>query len=1482
MSAFATRNPIKTTLTRADHDGDRGQWANADAFYFDYFDAAKILDGGTSVSPQRGDELVPVDNPLPVSAAITGPGDIAFTAFQADNSGGGFNGDAFEFVLLAAAPTGTTIFFTDNGYRTDTNTFRTNENMVRWVAQSDLPAGTIITFTAPGGTGQASSAEWTGINPVSGAALATAAFGLAGGGDNIAALLNPSFGGTDTLTGTVITQITFGSATFATTFTSTSGNATTALAPGLTDGVNAVSLAATDDGRYNEDAVGSIESGTAEQVRSSINTDSFWATSTTPITPPGHAPGTFSITAGAANLSINDVSIDEGNTGTTNFTFTVSLSAPAGAGGVTFDIATADGTALAASDYTAQSLTAQTIAAGSSSYTFTVAITGDVEIEAAETFFVNVTNVTGATVTDGQGLGTIGNDDSLPMQTVEFAANSVTVSRIEPDSGTVTYTFTVTRTGATTGTMTVNGTIAAGATDAADFGGTLPTAFTATIADGAASGTFTVTVSGDDAIEADEAFTLTITGGTVTNGATVAVGAAAVSTATILNDDAGATIGGITVYDAASSLAGATATPLASNDVQLIRLGSFTGTGATAAGRSESIAYDDVTDRIFTTNAAQGRVDVTQLNADGSTTALASIEVAGLPQFGTINSVAVGGGVIAVAYDNVTVGQPGFVALYDTATSTLQANVQVGVLPDDIAFTPDGQRIIVANEAEAISSANNPAGSVSIISLAGGAAAASVVQTIDFGALTGFETELSARGVATLGSQAAGNDIEPEYVTVSPDGTRAYITLQEVNAVAVIDLTNATATTPLAILPLGGIDRNLAGNAFDPSDTGATISIANFDVTSLLQPDAIASYSVGGVTYFVTANEGDSRAGSGISDSVRLNNASYVLDPTAYPNAAELRADAALGRLNVLTNIGDTDGDGDFDQIYAFGGRSLSIYRQNADGSFTKVRETGGEFEALIARDFASLFNVNQTLGPIDARSDDRGPEPEGVSIGQVGSRIYAFVSLERVGGVMIYDVTDPANAFYVGYRAPTSSDFGPETSVFVSADESPTGGALLLTANEISGTTTIYRVVPQTSGDDLLEGSAGNDTLDGRGGNDVLRGFGGNDSLSGGQGNDTLDGGDGSNELVGGSGDDLYIAAAGDTLIEAADEGTDSVETTAVVFTLAANIENLTFTNAIAHVGVGNELNNIITGSTGFDSLAGGAGNDRIIGGDLAANELVGGIGNDTYVITSVGDTLVEAANEGADAVETNLGSFVLAANVENLTYTGGNTFAGVGNGDANVIIGGEGGDSLSGEGGNDTLIGGGGAANELVGGAGDDIYVVSVAGDSTIELPGGGADTVRTVLSVYTLQAEVENLEFTGTGDFTGVGNALDNAITSGVGNDLFVGGGGADVFTTGAGSDIIYYLGGDGPVDTVTDFAVGSDRIVVSGAAYGSTGGFELVQGAGAQAATSTASAFLYNSTTGVLSYDADGAGAGVAVDLVNLGTGLTLTPSEFAVI
>ena len=345
-------------------------------------------------------------------------------------------------------------------------------------------------------------------------------------------------------------------------------------------------------------------------------------------------------------------------------------------------------------------------------------------------------------------------------------------------------------------------------------------------------------------------------------------------------------------------------------------------------------------------------------------------------------------------------------------------------------------------------------------------------------------------------------------------------------------------------------------------------------------------------------------------------------------------------------------------------------------------------------------------------------------------------------------------------------------------------------------------------------QGNEGDNAIVGGSGDDLLMGFDGRDYLSGGAGNDTLDGGTGiANTLQGGTGNDAYVVGAiGDSIVEIAGEGTDTVRTALSGFILPANVENLVFTGTGAFLGQGNGGDNVIVGGAGADPLRGfdgrdyligGAGDDTLDGGTGVANQLQGGEGNDTYVVSALGDSVTEFANEGVDTVRTLLASFVLPANVDNLVYTGTGNFSGVGNALDNVITGGTGRDELQGGAGSDTLDGGSGAANTLIGGDGDDLYRVGAVGDSIVETAAGGHDSVRTALASFTLPANVEDLTFTGTGGSTGFGNAGDNYITGAAGgdtlygldgNDVIDGMGGANRLEGGNGSDTLYGGGGD----------------------------------------------------------------------------------------
>ncbi len=335
-----------------------------------------------------------------------------------------------------------------------------------------------------------------------------------------------------------------------------------------------------------------------------------------------------------------------------------------------------------------------------------------------------------------------------------------------------------------------------------------------------------------------------------------------------------------------------------------------------------------------------------------------------------------------------------------------------------------------------------------------------------------------------------------------------------------------------------------------------------------------------------------------------------------------------------------------------------------------------------------------------------------------------------------------------------------------------------------------------------------------------VLTGAAAADVLIGGDGNDTLNGGAGVDILTGGLGDDVFVVDTTDTVVELAGEGTDTISTTLGTYTLALNFENLTYTGKAAFVGTGNDEINILIGGTGSNTLNGGLGDDTLTGntgsdrlnGGAGADTMTGGTGNDTYVVDDADDVVTELSAQGTDTVETTLSSYTLVNTFENLTYKGSGDFVGTGNSSVNIITGGAGNDTLSGGTGADTLIGG----------AGNDIYIVDNLSEIVTELAGGGTDEVRTSASSFTLGAFVENLTYTHTGSFKGVGNGLDNIISGGnladnlngaAGADTLIGGTGNDVLTGGTGSDIFVFADGDG-TDRITDFGTGGDQLDLTG--------------------------------------------------------------------
>ncbi|MBI1306354.1 MAG: DUF839 domain-containing protein [Bacteroidetes bacterium] len=291
-------------------------------------------------------------------------------------------------------------------------------------------------------------------------------------------------------------------------------------------------------------------------------------------------------------------------------------------------------------------------------------------------------------------------------------------------------------------------------------------------------------------------------------------------------------------------------------------------------------------------------------------------------------------------------------------------------------------------------------------------------------------------------------DIEPEYIAVSTDNKTAYVTLQENNAIAVVDIATAKVTK---ILPLGYKDHSLTENSLDASDKDNAIgnekTYAN--LKGMYMPDAIAVANIGGKDYLLTANEGDSRDYDGYSEEARVKD--LTLDPTAFPNASTIQAEDALGRLKTTTSMGDTDGDGDFDVIYSYGGRSFSIW--DTDGN--QIFDSKNQLETMLATMFAGNY-------PAD-RDDDKGAEPESVTVGVIGSKTFAFIGCERSAGVFVYDITDPAKAHYVTYYNKNGNDRSPEGLIFISRTKSDDGEAYLISTNEViddyHGSVSAYRI---------------------------------------------------------------------------------------------------------------------------------------------------------------------------------------------------------------------------------------------------------------------------------------------------------------------------------------------------------------------------------------------------------------------------------------
>ena len=536
-----------------------------------------------------------------------------------------------------------------------------------------------------------------------------------------------------------------------------------------------------------------------------------------------------------------------------------------------------------------------------------------------------------------------------------------------------------------------------------------------------------------------------------------------------------------------------------------------------AESAAEIPAYDAASKRLFVVNAQKGLVDVLDASKPEQPIHIAELSARDYLADSEVNSVAVQNGIVAIAVQAKNKTDAGLVVFFNAKDLSFMSKVAVGSLPDMLTFSPNGKTVLVANEAEPNDDYSiDPEGSVSIIDIRD--IKQPKASIADFRAWNSQKADLMAKGVRIFGPNATvAQDLEPEYITISGDSKTAWVTLQENNAIARIDIAQQKVTD---IYPLGYKDHGVMGNELDVSDRDSKIDIKTWTgLVGMYQPDSIANYQVNGQTYLVTANEGDSRewlkdedayfAGNlaqGYVENIRmkhlfnskgfnaegdypahlqkiangvkgakLNPVTFAYCGATATEAGDCRKDGNLGRLNIAWNMGyQTNADGSpkldangrltYDKLYAYGARSFSIW--NTQGQL--VWDSGSEFEKKISELFPNYFNTDHEAVSLDDRSDNKGPEPEGITLGTIGAKTFAFIGLERMSGVMVYDITTPMQPKFVEYfttrnfvetDSAKQGDLGPEGLIFIAAKDSPNGKPLLVVGNEVSGSTAIYQV---------------------------------------------------------------------------------------------------------------------------------------------------------------------------------------------------------------------------------------------------------------------------------------------------------------------------------------------------------------------------------------------------------------------------------------
>lgn len=527
-----------------------------------------------------------------------------------------------------------------------------------------------------------------------------------------------------------------------------------------------------------------------------------------------------------------------------------------------------------------------------------------------------------------------------------------------------------------------------------------------------------------------------------------------------------------------------------------------------AQGSADSVQYHKETKTIYATNSSNnsialitaGSITSTELTNPTSSinmgvTSINLPATAGTVALGSVTSIAISNNLLAVAVPAATSTDNGFILFYnglDNSAPAFLDSVEVGAMPKSIAFSPDGGKLVVANEGAPNGDYSiDPEGSLSVIDILANDEPEETAEMVTLASLNGTEADLAAQGMhfpnpngmtinGNVITTTVAQDLEPEFVSAT--NKKAYITLQENNGLAILDLED------LSVEVMGLGSKSWSGLNFD-GQANAAVSFDKYEgLNGVYMPDAVANYEWKGATFLVTANEGQAReyyfdvadeaactaangqAYDAVKGCLAYSDKVSLGELTAEAGSAleTLQMDGRLNDLSVTSVLGDADGNDEYESAYSYGARSFTIWDQNG----LVVFDSGEELERITASVHGAQFNNAEAVNEGDASSASKGPEPDAITVGTIGDRTYAFIGSETMGGIFVYDVTNPFDAFFADYvinRDLTEGstvndvigDLAPESIIFVNAEDSATDEALIVVGNQISGSVSVYQVTP-------------------------------------------------------------------------------------------------------------------------------------------------------------------------------------------------------------------------------------------------------------------------------------------------------------------------------------------------------------------------------------------------------------------------------------